>query len=139
MAVRIRLARVGRSKSPAYRVVVADQRKARDGRFIEIIGHYQPLRAETKIEVNGERALKWLKQGAIPSETVRSILRKSGILKQFHEMRKPAPKPTSFIFARCASRPICCRNMPFLRCPVDSVMATTWVPAPCSVMNWSRN
>src|SRR5438105_4498752 len=95
MAVRIRLARVGRSKSPAYRVVVADQRKARDGRFIEIIGHYQPLRAETKIEVNGERALKWLKQGAIPSETVRSILRKSGILKQFHEMRKPAPKPAA--------------------------------------------
>lgn len=95
MAVRIRLARVGRSKGPSYRVVVADQRKARDGRFIEILGYYQPLRAETIIEVNGERALEWLKKGAQPSETVRSIFRKQGILKKFHEARKPAAKPAS--------------------------------------------
>lgn len=90
MAVRIRLARVGRSKGPSYRVVVADSRKARDGRFIEILGFYQPLKADTKIQVDDEKALKWLKVGAQPSETVRSIFRKAGILKKFHEARKPA-------------------------------------------------
>lgn len=92
VAVRIRLARAGRKKDPSYRVVVADSRKARDGRFIEIIGHYQPVQAEAGIDVDGDKALKWLMNGAIPSETVRSIFRKAGILKRFHEARKPAPK-----------------------------------------------
>lgn len=92
MAVRIRLARVGRKKAPAYRVIVADSRKARDGRFIEILGHYQPIEAETKIQVDSERALFWMKNGAVPTDTVRSIFRKAGILKKFHEARKPAPK-----------------------------------------------
>lgn len=94
MAVKIRLARVGRRKGPAYRVVVADQRKARDGRFIEILGYYQPLQNPAQVEVDSDRALKWLKDGAVPSETVRSIFRKLGILKRFHEMRKPAPRAT---------------------------------------------
>lgn len=90
--VRIRLTRVGRSKSPYYRVVVADSHKQRDGRFIEILGHYQPLGKETKVEVDAEKALKWLQVGAQPTDTVRSILRKAGVLKTFHENRKPAPK-----------------------------------------------
>lgn len=90
MAVRIRLARVGRRKNPAYRVVVADARKARDGRFIEILGYYQPVSAETKVQVDEAKALHWLSVGAQPSETVRSIFRKAGILKKFHESRKPA-------------------------------------------------
>ena len=92
MSVRIRLTRVGRKKGPSYRVVVADSRKARDGRFIEILGHYSPLSNPVDISVDKYRALKWLKDGAVPSDTVRSILRKQGILKEFHELRKPAPK-----------------------------------------------
>jgi small subunit ribosomal protein S16 len=91
MAVKIRLARVGRRKSPAYRVVVADSHKARDGRFIEILGYYQPVGQETKVQVDADKALKWLKVGAQPSDTVRSIFRKQGILKAFHEATKPQP------------------------------------------------
>ena len=87
--VRIRLARMGRKKSPAYRLVVADSRKQRDGRFIEIIGIYQPLTAETKVEVDEQKALQWLNVGAQPSDTVRSIFRKAGIMKKWHESRKP--------------------------------------------------
>ena len=92
MSVRIRLTRVGRKKSPAYRVVVADSHMKRDGRFIEILGFYQPVGAETKTQINDERALYWLKVGAQPSDTARSVLRKAGVLKKFHEARKPAPK-----------------------------------------------
>jgi small subunit ribosomal protein S16 len=92
MAVKIRLARAGRKKGPAYRVVVADERKARDGRFIEILGYYQPLADPPKVEVNDAKAIKWLMNGAQPSETVRSLFRKLGILKKFHEARKPAAR-----------------------------------------------
>jgi small subunit ribosomal protein S16 len=87
MAVVIRLTRMGRLNSPYYRLVVADSRSPRDGRFIEIIGHYQPLRQETKVEVNEERALHWLNVGAQPSDTVRSILRKKGIMAKWHNQR----------------------------------------------------
>ena len=92
MSVRIRLARVGRKKGPAYRVVVADSRKARDGRFIEILGFYQPQNTQPIVEVDGEKALAWMMKGAVPSDTVRSIFRKAGIMRKFHEARKPAPK-----------------------------------------------
>lgn len=92
MSVKIRLTRRGRTKSPSYRVVVADSRAKRDGRFIEILGHYQPLAAESKVKIDSDRALHWLKVGARPSDTVRSLMRKAGILKQFHEARKPAAK-----------------------------------------------
>lgn len=95
MATTIRLARAGRKKSPAYRVVVADSRKARDGRFIEIIGFYQPVQDPPAMSVDKQRALDWLSKGARPSETVRSIFRKLGILKSFHEMRKPAAKTSA--------------------------------------------
>ena len=87
MSVKIRLARFGRKKAPYYRVVVADSRAPRDGRFIEVLGHYQPLKEEIKVEIDEERALRWLGEGAIPSETVRSLFRKKGILRRFHEMR----------------------------------------------------
>lgn len=85
MAVAIRLSRVGRRKSPFYRIVVADSRKPRDGRFIEIIGHYQPLTADTKLEIQEDRAVHWLHVGAQPSDTVRSLMRKQGIMKRWHE------------------------------------------------------
>ncbi|KPL12163.1 30S ribosomal protein S16 [candidate division BRC1 bacterium SM23_51] len=89
MAVKIRLARVGRRKAPYYRIVVADSRRARDGRFIEILGRYQPLQEEdNQLSVCEERALRWLGEGAIPSDTVRSIFRKLGIMRKFHEQRQ---------------------------------------------------
>jgi len=87
MSVKIRLSRFGRRKAPYYRIVVADERAPRDGRFVESLGHYQPLKAEAKIEVNEERALHWLSEGAVPSDTVRSLLRKQGIMKKFHEAK----------------------------------------------------
>ncbi|MDX2177486.1 MAG: 30S ribosomal protein S16 [Candidatus Sumerlaeia bacterium] len=90
--VKIRLTRIGRTNSPFYRVVVADERRARDGRFIEILGRYQPIYAETKLEVNRERALYWLHNGAQPSETVRSLFRKLGIMKEYHEAKMAAKK-----------------------------------------------
>jgi small subunit ribosomal protein S16 len=78
---------MGRLNSPYYRLVVADSRFPRDGRFIEVIGHYQPLRQETKLEINEERALHWLNVGAQPSDTVRSLLRKKGIMEKWHNLR----------------------------------------------------
>jgi small subunit ribosomal protein S16 len=83
--VKIRLTRVGRKKSPAYRIVVADSRAARDGRNIEMLGWYQPLNKEKAFELNSEKALHWLKQGAIPSDTIKSLLRQTGVMKEFHE------------------------------------------------------
>lgn len=87
MATKIRLARCGRRNRAYFRVVVADSRKARDGRFIEILGSYQPVENPPRIEIDEDRALEWLKKGAIPTETVRSLLRKCGVLKKFHEIR----------------------------------------------------
>src|SRR5919201_5165846 len=87
MAVRIRLRRVGRKKNPVYRIVVADARSPRDGRFIEMIGHYQPRRADMGLDVNVERANYWLDVGAQPSDTVRSLLRRAGVLRARHEQR----------------------------------------------------
>jgi len=87
MAVRIRLRRVGRKKQPHYRIVVADSTSPRDGRFVEIIGHYHPRQAENSLEVQKDRANHWLDNGALPSDTVRSLLRRAGILKARHEQR----------------------------------------------------
>ena len=85
MGVVIRLSRIGANKVPLYRVMVADKRKPRDGRFIEKIGHYDPRSKEKKAVVNEERALYWLKQGAKPSDTVRQILMRNGIWQKFQE------------------------------------------------------
>ena len=92
MAVVIRLRRTGTRNRPSYRVVVADKRKARDGRFIETLGHYDPLRQPAVIEINAERAVYWLQQGAKPSETVASLLKKKGISRE-GVATKPAPAP----------------------------------------------
>ncbi len=78
--VKIRLRRIGAKKAPAYRIVVADSRFSRDGRFIEEIGFYNPMREPAEITVDSEKAKKWLANGAQPTETVRSILKKNGIL-----------------------------------------------------------
>ncbi len=81
--VKIRLRRVGRRNRPIYRVVVADSRSSRDGKFIEIIGHYDPLTDPATIDINEEKALKWLNCGAQPTDTVLSLLRKLGIMDKF--------------------------------------------------------
>lgn len=83
--VRIRLRRVGARHCPIYRLVVADSCSPRDGGFIETIGHYNPLTDPASVDINEERALKWLSCGAQPTNTVRSLLRKSGILDKFEQ------------------------------------------------------
>ena len=80
MAVRIRLARVGATKQPAYRVVVIDSRSPRDGRALEIIGHYNPRTEPIELQIDAEKASRWLSQGARPSDTVERLLRRAGIL-----------------------------------------------------------
>jgi small subunit ribosomal protein S16 len=80
MAVRIRLTRVGATKQPSYRVVVADARSARDSRAIETIGHYNPRTDPIELNIDAEKASKWLAQGAQPSDTVVRLFRSAGIL-----------------------------------------------------------
>jgi small subunit ribosomal protein S16 len=85
--VRIRLRRTGRKKTPTYRIVVADSQSPRDGRFIEIIGQYAPRQGNTAVNLDAARANYWLDKGAQPSDTVRSLLRRAGVLKARHEER----------------------------------------------------
>ncbi len=80
MAVKIRLKRTGAKKAPTYRVVVADSRSPRDGRFIEEIGHYNPRTEPVQIVINADKAKTWLANGAQPTETVKALLKKSGIV-----------------------------------------------------------
>ena len=80
MAVKIRLRRMGAKKAPFYRVIVADSRSPRDGRFIEEIGYYNPLTEPAEIKIDAEKAKKWISNGAQPTETVKSLLKKSGIV-----------------------------------------------------------
>jgi small subunit ribosomal protein S16 len=79
--VTMRLTRIGSKKRPYYRIVVIDKRRARNGRFLEVLGQYNPIANPVQMEINSERALYWLSKGAQPSETVQSILRKKEIVK----------------------------------------------------------
>ncbi|MDR3288755.1 MAG: 30S ribosomal protein S16 [Peptococcaceae bacterium] len=83
MAAKIRLRRMGAKKNPFYRIVVADTDSPRDGRFIEEIGYYEPTKNPEVLKVDEERALKWLSDGAQPSDTVKSLLRQAGIIAKF--------------------------------------------------------
>ena len=87
MAVKIRLKRMGANKKPFYRIVVADSRAPRDGKFIEEIGFYNPVSANKETRINDEKALKWLSVGAQPTDTVRSILTESGIMKKYADSK----------------------------------------------------
>ena len=98
--VKIRLSRVGRKKRPNYRVVVADARAPRDGAFIEIIGHYNPLTDPATIVVDEEKVLKWLRQGAQPTERVAVLLAKLGIIE------KPTKKHTEKLAKKLAKKPV---------------------------------
>jgi small subunit ribosomal protein S16 len=92
LAVKLRLRRLGRKKKPFYRIIAADSRSPRDGRFIEEIGYYNPIADPTVIEVQEDRALYWLSQGAIPTTTVKSLLRKKGITLRFDLMKRGLPE-----------------------------------------------
>ena len=87
MAVKMRLKRMGAKKAPFYRVVVADSRSPRDGKFIALIGTYNPLTTPAEIKSNEELALEWLHKGAIPTDTVKNLLSKAGIMKKYHESK----------------------------------------------------
>ena len=80
MAVKIRLKRLGEKNSPFYRIIVADSRSPRDGRFIEEIGYYDPTKEPTVVSVDADKAKKWISQGAQPTDTVKTILKKNGVL-----------------------------------------------------------
>lgn len=88
MAVKLRLQRYGAKKRPFYRVVAADSKSPRDGRFIEIIGTYQPIEKENSIKIDAEKALKWLNNGAQPTDTVKSLFTKLGIIEKFAKQSK---------------------------------------------------
>ncbi len=87
MAVKLRLKRMGSKQKPFYRIVAADSRSPRDGKFIETVGTYNPIGTEAEVKVNEELALKWLANGAIPTDTVRNLLKDAGIMKKFHESK----------------------------------------------------
>lgn len=86
MAVKLRLTRMGAKKRPSYRIVASDSRTKRDGEYLELVGTYNPIADETKI--NEEIALKWLRTGAQPSDTVRNLFSKAGIMKKFDAEKK---------------------------------------------------
>ena len=86
--VKIRLARVGAKKAPFYHIVVADSRKARNGKIIEQIGTYDPMTDPATLVLDNEKVEKWIKNGAQPTDTVRALFRKNGILKDIHESKK---------------------------------------------------
>src|SRR3954465_11550938 len=95
--VRIRLRRVGRKSAPYFRIVVADSQSPRDGRFLEIIGQYAPRQGNNAINLKDDRANYWLDRGAQPSDTVRSLLRRAGVLKARHETRLGRKLSTSAV------------------------------------------
>ena len=85
--VKIRLRRTGRKKQPTFRIVVADSQSPRDGKFIEVVGQYNPRQGENALNLKSERVNYWLDSGAQPTDTVRSLLRRAGVLKARHEQR----------------------------------------------------
>lgn len=87
MAVKIRLKRMGAKKQPFYRIVVADARSARDGRYVDAVGYYNPLRDPAEIRIDADRALEWLRRGAQPSEAARDLLRRAGVWDRWAEER----------------------------------------------------
>lgn len=90
MAVKIRMKRMGSKRNPFYRIVVADSRSPRDGRQIDQIGTYNPVAEPVELNIDEEKALKWLRDGAKPSDTVRNLFSKEGIMKKFHEEKNQA-------------------------------------------------
>ena len=88
MAVKLRLKRIKKKKKPFYRIVAADSRSPRDGRFIEVVGTYNPIMEPAEVKIDEELANKWLDNGAQPTDTVRDLLKKQGILAKRHNSKK---------------------------------------------------
>lgn len=93
MAVKIRLKRMGSKKAPFYRVVVADSRFPRDGRFIEEIGTYNPIAQPAQVNIKEDKALEWMKKGAKPSDTVRSLFSNAGLMEKLHNEKTVSNHP----------------------------------------------
>ena len=87
MAVKLRLKRMGAKQKPFYRIVAADARSPRDGRFIETVGTYNPVAQPAEVKIDKELALKWLNNGAQPTDTVASLLRKEGIMQEYKDSK----------------------------------------------------
>ena len=105
MAVKLRLTRMGKTKQPQYRVVAIDSRTKRDGEYIELIGTYNPLTKPATIKLNEEVALKWLGNGAIPSDTVKNLFKEAGIMKKFADSKvKPSTKEVKEAKTKKASK-----------------------------------
>jgi small subunit ribosomal protein S16 len=94
MATRIRLRRVGRKKQPSYRIVVIEKQNAREGSFVELLGHYDPRTEPATIKVDQDKARAWLAKGATPSDTVRSLLKKVGVFQTPDQAPDQAPSET---------------------------------------------
>lgn len=92
MAVKLRLKRMGAKQKPFYRIVAADSRSPRDGRFIETVGTYDPIKKPAVVTIDEEKVMKWLGNGAQPTDTVKSILRKEGIMAKLAEAKKQPKK-----------------------------------------------
>jgi len=106
MSVKIRLKRMGAKKRPFYRVVIADSRSPRDGRFIETVGTYNPIAQPAEIKLDEDKILSWLGNGAQPSDTVRNLLSNAGILAKFNDLKsgkKPAAKSAKKAIAKPAT------------------------------------
>ena len=88
MAVKLRLKRMGSKQKPVYRIVAIDSHTKRDGEYIELVGTYNPLTEPKTVKINESIALKWLNNGAIPSDTVRNLLSDAGVMKKFHESKR---------------------------------------------------
>ena len=95
MAVKMRLKRMGSKQKPFYRIVVADSRSPRDGRFIEEVGYYNPIKEPAELKINEELAKKWILQGAQPTDTVKNLLTKAGINKMIHEEKMASKKKSN--------------------------------------------
>lgn len=95
MPLRIRLTRMGARNRPFFRIVVADSRSPRDGRFVETLGHYDPVKQPAEIRIDAAKAIAWLEKGALPTDTARSLLSKAGILKALEEKRAAAARERS--------------------------------------------
>ena len=88
MAVKLSLKRMGAKKAPFYRLVVADSRSPRDGRFIDTVGTYNPLTTPAEVKIDEEKAIKWLNNGAIPTDTVKNLFSKAGIMEKYHNSKQ---------------------------------------------------
>lgn len=138
MAVKIRLRRVGAKKQPYYRIVIADARAPRDGRFIEILGAYNPLTNPSTITIDGERALYWLRNGAQPTDVVKNMLEKKGIWNSFTTgaplpVEEPVAAPVAAPVAEAVVAAPAAEEAPVEAAPAEEVAVVEETPTVAEV------